>query len=330
MKTRTAKATLCLFAASLIWGVSFVAQVVGMDYVKPFTFNGISFLIGAASLLPVLALSSRGAKRGCQKGQAPAALHVHVSRRDRPLLASAGANERTSRWTQWKPLLPYGAILGAILFCAANLQQFGVEGTGSAGKSGFITGLYIIIVPIFGIFLKRPAGLFIWFGAALAVIGLYLLSVPPGGLGGMGRGDALLFAGAFFWALHILTIDRFVAHADPLKLSFLQFLFCGGFCLIAAIVTGEPITAAALSGAAFPLLFRGIASVGVAYTLQTVGQRDVAPAKASVIFSLESVFAALGGAVLIHEIMSGRSYLGCALIFAGILLSQIPRKSPVK
>ena len=285
-----------MFLASLIWGVSFVAQVVGMEYVRPFTFNGFSFLIGAASLLPVL---------------------VFAERRKKPEPSS------------WRRVIPYGAILGVILLFASNLQQFGVEATGSAGKSGFITSLYILFVPIFGVFLKRRAGLLVWIGAVLAVIGLYFLSVQPGelgGLGGMGRGDVLLFVGAFFWAFHILAVDRFVANADPLKLSFVQFLFCGVFCLIAAAVTGEPISAGALLGVAPTVLFRGVAAIGVAYTLQIVGQRDVPPAKASIIFSLESVFAAIGGALLIHEILSGRGYLGCALIFAGILLSQIPRK----
>ena len=289
-----------------------------MEYVRPFTFNGISFLIGAASLLPVLLFMERRKKRARGDGSNGTV----VCNSDPPVTVPLEPSP-------WRRVVPYGAVLGVILLFASNLQQFGVEATGSAGKSGFITSLYILLVPIFGIFLKRRAGLLVWFGAALAVIGLYFLSVPPGGLGGIGRGDILLFAGAFFWAFHILAVDRFVTNADPLKLSFLQFFFCGAFCLVAAAVTGEPVSAGALLGVAPTALFRGVAAIGVAYTLQIIGQRDVPPAKASIIFSLESVFAAIGGAVLIHEIMSGRGYLGCALIFAGILLSQISRRPRV-
>ena len=264
-----------------------------MDYMRPFTFNGVTFLIGALSLVPVILALDR----------------------KRP-----DAEER-------RKLLVYGLVCGLILFGAGNLQQFGVELTGSAGKSGFITGLYIIIVPIAGVFMKRPAGKLTWLGAGLAVAGMYFLCVQDG-LGGIASGDWMLFAGAFFWAAHIIAIDRFAPHVSSLRLSLTQFVICGALCMVCALLT-ETIVPASLLPAAAPLLYRGIGSIGVAYTLQIFGQRYVAPAKASVIFSLESVFSVIGGAILIHEAMTGRAYFGCALIFCGIILSQLrSRRSP--
>jgi len=281
------RATICLFLTSLIWGISFVAQVVGMDYMRPFTFNGVSFLIGAVSLVPVILIFDK---------------------------EKLDAGERKKLWR-------YGVICGLILFAAGNFQQFGVEMTLSAGKSGFITGLYIIIVPIAGIFMKRRAGLLTWTGALFAVAGMYFLTVPEA-LGAPEPGDWMLFTGAFFWAAHIIAIDKFAPHVSSLKLSQAQFIICGALCMVFAFAT-ETIVPALLVAAAVPLLYRGIGSIGIAYTLQIFGQRYVAPAKAAVIFSLESVFAVIGGAILIHEVMTGRAYFGCVLIFCGIILSQI-------
>ena len=285
------RATIYLFLTSVIWGVSFVAQVVGMDFMRPFTFNGVTFLIGAVSLAPVIAFLDK-------KG--------------------SGVRGQGAVWRS-------GLICGIILFCAANFQQFGVELTGSAGKSGFITGLYIIIVPLAGIFMKQKAGLLTWIGAVLAAAGMYFLCVQEG-FGRLLPGDWLLFVCAFFWAAHIIAIDKFAPHVNPLRLSQAQFFICGGLCLICALFT-ETIVPANLLLAAAPLLYRGLGSIGLAYTLQIFGQRHVAPANASVIFSLESVFSVVGGAILISEIMTPRAYLGCALIFAGIILSQLrPKK----
>jgi drug/metabolite transporter (DMT)-like permease len=264
-----------------------------MEFMRPFTFNGISFLIGAVSLIPVVLIFDK---------------------------RRIGAEERKRIWK-------YGAICGLILFAASNLQQFGVEMTGSAGKSGFITGLYIIIVPIAGIFMKQRTGLLTWIGAAFAVVGMYFLCVQDG-FGGLMRGDWVLFAGSFFWAAHIIAIDRFVSKVGSLRLSLTQFFICGALCIAFALGT-ETIVPAYLLMAASPLLYRGLASIGVAYTLQIIGQRYVAPAKASVIFSLESVFSVIGGAILIHEVMTGRAYFGCALIFCGILLSQLGPKAKI-
>jgi len=181
-------------------------------------------------------------------------------------------------------------------------------------------------VPIAGIFMNRPAGRLTWTGAGLAVVGMYFLCVQEG-LGSLTLGDGLLIVGAFFWAAHIIVIDRFAPQVSPLRLSLAQFVICGALCMVFAFLT-ETIVPASLLLAAVPLLYRGVGSIGVAYTLQIFGQRHVAPAKASVIFSLESVFSVVGGAIIIHEAMTGRAYFGCALIFCGIILSQLrPRSS---
>ena len=289
--TKELRATICLFLTSLIWGISFVAQVVGMDFMRPFTFNGISFLLGAVSLIPVILIFEK---------------------------TKPDAAERKKLWL-------YGLVCGLILFGASNFQQFGVDLTGSAGKSGFITGLYIIIVPIAGIFLKQRAGKLTWIGAGFAVLGMYFLCVPEK-FGSLEPGDWLLFTGAFFWAAHIIVIDKFAPHVSSLRLSQTQFVVSGVLCMVFALTT-ETIVPAYLLMAATPLLYRGIGSIGIAYTLQIIGQRHVAPAKASVIFSLESVFSVVGGAILIGEVMTGRAYTGCVLIFCGIILSQIRTKS---
>ena len=288
-QTKEIRATICLFLTSLIWGISFVAQVVGMEYMRPFTFNGISFLIGAVSLVPV----------------------ILIFERERP-----DADERKRLWK-------YGLLCGLILFAASNFQQFGVDLTGSAGKSGFITGLYIIIVPIAGIFLKHRTGFLTWIGAVLAFFGMYFLCVTEG-LGSLSLGDGLLFIGAFFWAAHIIVIDKFAPHVSSLRLSMIQFIISGALSMICALL-GETIEPVYLAMAWVPILYRGIGSIGVAYTLQIIGQKHVAPTKAAVIFSLESVFSVAGGAVIIHEVMTGRAYFGCVLIFIGIILSQIRR-----
>jgi drug/metabolite transporter (DMT)-like permease len=292
MKQET-KATFYLLLASIIWGFAFAFQVSGMEFMRPFTFNGITFLLGSFSLIPVILLFGKNKK---------------IRFNDRKLLT-------------------YGLICGSILFFASNTQQFGIDITGSAGKAGFITGLYIIFVPVVGIFMKRRAGLFVWCAVVLSIVGMYFLCIKPEeGLGSVSVGDVLMLFSALFWTSHIITIDRFVKEVDPLQLAMIQFLVCGLLCTIAALITGEPFAPSMLTDGIVPILFRGVASIGVAYTCQVVGQRFVAPAKASVIFSLEAVFAAVGGALIINEIMTLRGYFGCTLILTGILLAQIPSK----
>ncbi|MCL2351254.1 MAG: DMT family transporter [Firmicutes bacterium] len=291
----TTKGTLCLFLTAVIWGLAFVAQRVGADYLGPFTFNGARFALGGLSLIPLIFIFERkSVYNGAQKRRA----------------------------------YTLGLGGGFILFAASSLQQFGVQITGSAGKSGFITGLYTVLVPIIGVFLGKKTSLLTWLGAVLAVAGLYFLSVLGGNSGtgaaaGFGPGDVLLIIGAVFWAFHILFVDFSTAGGiAPLRFSATQFLVCSALSMASALVF-EDVRLPGVLNAYVPLLYGGLASVGVAYTLQIFGQRYVEPARAAIIFSLETLFAAVGGALLLGERMRPPGYLGCALIFAGIIASQV-------
>lgn len=284
---------LLLMLTAAIWGFAFVAQRVGAVYLGAFTYNGIRFALGCLSLLPLMICFNR-------KPQ-----------------GEGGAKMRAS-------LFPGGIIIGCVLFIAASLQQIGMATT-EAGKAAFITGLYMVLVPLFGITVKHRVSAYSWLGVVLAVIGLYFLSIT--GKLSIGRGDLLILVAAGFWAVHILLIDHFSKIADALALSFVQFAVCSLLSLVAALVF-EDITAMAIRQAAVPLLYGGICSVGVAYTLQVVGQRHAHPSHAAIIMSLETVFGALGGMLLLGESMTARGYLGCSLMFAGMMVSQFKGKLP--
>ena len=279
-------ANIMLLFAAAIWGFGFVAQRLGLNYLEPFAFNGIRFLLGSCSLLPLI---------------------WWFSRRTKAPEASASS------------LTKAGLLAGGVLFVAASLQQVGLLYT-TAAKAGFITGLYIILVPILGLLLKHSSGVTTWLGAGLAVVGLYLLSINDDF--SMSFGDMLQFIGALFWAMHILLIDHYSSRVSPLKLSAVQFAVCGLLSLGVSLLIETPTLAGALAGWQ-PILYAGLVSVGVAYTLQVVGQKSAKPAHAAIILSLESVFAALGGVWLLNESLSSRAWLGCGLMLAGMLLSQI-------
>jgi len=280
------QANLMLLFAAAIWGFGFVAQRLGMNFLEPFAFNGVRFLLGSCSLLPLIWWFSR---------------------------------KQPSTPTGQTSLLKAGLLAGAVLFIAASLQQVGLLYT-TAAKAGFITGLYLILVPILGLLLKHTTGLTTWLGAVLAVGGLYLLSINDDF--SMSFGDMLQFIGALFWAVHILLIDHFSGRVSPLKLSSAQFLVCGLLSLAASLVVEAPTMDAVIAGWQ-PILYAGLVSVGVAYTLQVVGQKSANPAHAAIILSLESVFAAIGGVWLLDETLSLRAWCGCGLMMAGMLLSQV-------
>lgn len=287
MNKRTSpKSVVFLFTAALLWGFAFVAQRYGADSVEAFSFNGARFLLGTLSLVPVILLFERD------------------------------ANDRRRRSLTWKT----GVVGGFLLFFASYLQQLGIEWTDSAGKSGFITGLYMILVPIFGLLLRRKTGLLTWIGAALGVAGLFLICGDGGALT-FTRGDAVLVGCAAVYAVHILFVDRFGEEVYSLRFSQMQFASCAAFNLIGSLLFENP-TADGLLAAGIPILYCGICSVGIAYTCQILGQKYSEPTSASIILSTESVFSAIGGALIRHERMAPAAYLGCALIFAGILLSQ--------
>ncbi len=286
MKTKV-KSTILLFLTAIIWGFAFVAQRVGAEYVGAFTFNGIRFLLGSLSLIPVILIFER---------------------------------EKLDKAKIVKTLVP-SLLAGVILFIASTLQQLGVEWTGSAGKAGFLTGLYIVLVPVMRFFMGKKTSIFTFFGAIFALAGLFFLCMTGDELS-FGIGDIVLIIGAFFWAAHILVVDKYVKDISPLKFSMTQFFVCGFLSIIFAIFT-ETIELSAIKSAGIPILYGGLMSVGVAYTCQILGQKDADPTFASIIFSTESVFSAIGGAIVLHEIMSGRGYLGCVLIFIGIVFSQL-------
>jgi len=264
-----------------------VAQVQGMEYMGAFTYGGVRFAMGALLLLPVILLFER--KRG-----------------------APGEVRQT---------LLYGALAGVVLFIASTLQQYGILLTQSAGKSGFITGLYTVLTPLFSIALGKKPGLLTGLGAVSAFAGLYFLSAPEG-LGRVTLGDGLLVGGAVFWTLHIMVVDAFAPRVRPIRFSSVQFAVCAGMSLISMALFESPQASQLRAGLA-PLLYGGLLSVGLAYTLQIVGQRHVEPSKAAIIFSLESLFAALGGFLLLREVLGWKGYLGGALMFLGIILSQV-------
>ncbi len=276
-----------LLIAAAIWGFGFVAQRLGMNYLEPFAFNSARFLLGSLSLLPLLWFLSR-----------------QTVNRD------TKANHSVTKG---------GIICGLVLFVAATLQQYGLFYT-TAAKAGFITGLYLILVPIIGILLKHTTGLTTWLGAALAVVGLYLLSINDDFT--MSLGDTLIFVGALFWAFHILVIDHFSGRIDPIQLSAVQFLVCGLLSLGVSLIIETPTMAGVIAGWQ-PILFAGVVSVGIAYTLQVIAQKNAKASHAAIIMSLEAVFAAIGGVWLLDESLSPRAWLGCGLMLAGMLLSQV-------
>ena len=292
--------SLLLLLTATIWGVAFVAQSVSMDYIGGFTFNAVRNLIGALTLLPVIKVLDK----------------TH----------SEAEKKRESSASGRKTLLIGGICCGIMLCLASNFQQFGIKYT-TVGKAGFITACYIIIVPIIGIFLKKKCSPFIWAAVVMALIGLYLLCITDGF--SIGRGDILVLVCAFLFSLHILVIDYFSPKTDGVKLSCIQFLICGILSMIPALILEHPQISSILT-AWLPILYAGIMSCGVAYTLQIVGQKNVNPTVASLILSLESCISVLAGWVILGQKLSAKELLGCVIMFAAIILAQLPEKSSAK
>jgi drug/metabolite transporter (DMT)-like permease len=293
MKKRSVQSSLLLLLAATIWGTAFVAQQVGMDHVSPFTFNAARSLIGGIFLTPIVLLLKR-------------------HRRD-----SAPVSQKQT-WVG-------GVCCGVLLFVASGLQQFGISYT-TVGKAGFLTALYIIMVPLVSILLrKRPTPL-VWISVGLSLAGLYLLCMTESL--SLSLGDSLVILCAVAFTFHILVIDHFTPRVDCVQMSCIQFYVCGVLSLVCALVFETPHLSSLLA-AWVPILYAGVLSSGVAYTLQIVGQRNLDPTVASLIMSLESVISALSGWIILHEAMTGREVLGCVLMFGAIVLAQIPmpRKS---
>ncbi|MDP3385652.1 MAG: DMT family transporter [Eubacteriales bacterium] len=290
MINKELRASFLLLLTAAIWGFAFVAQRVGMQYVGAFTFNGIRFALGSLSLLPVIKYFELKNKNKEKEYN-----------RDNPKL-----------------IMKYGILAGSVLFIAATLQQVGMIYT-TAGKAGFITSLYIVIVPIIGIAIKQKSTSNIWLGAIVAAVGLYFLSINENLT--IEFGDLLQLIGAFFWATHIIVIGFFVSKVDAIKLSSMQFATCSILSFIVAFIL-EDIQIANVFSAMVPLLYGGLMSVGIAYTLQVVAQRHAKASHAAIALSMEAVFAAIGGMVLLGERLPLRGYFGSLLMLAGMLISQ--------
>lgn len=291
-----------LMLAAFIWGTAFVAQSVGMDHIGPCTFNAVRSFIGSLVLLPVILLAS----------------HLKKKEGREPEEKSSGNGFFKSR----KTLIIGGTLCGIMLGGGSLLQQAGLQFT-SAGKAGFLTALYIVIVPIMGVFLGRRPGLKVWVGVLIALAGTYCLSVS--GDFSIGLGDTLVIISALFFSLHILIIDRFSPLVDGIKLSCFQFFVAGIISTIMALVLEAPELMDILKTWG-PLLYTGVMSSGVAYTLQILGQRNMNPTVASLILSLESVFAAVAGWLLLQQQLSLKEMLGCLLVFVAVILAQLPGK----
>lgn len=291
MNVRTLRSDLMLFITALLWGFAFVAQRMGMEDVGPFTFNGVRFALGALVLLPVIFFTGMR-RRGPFNKSLP--------------METGG-------------MFKVGLLAGCLLFAGASLQQVGLVYT-TAGNAGFITGLYVVLVPILGLLFSQKASRGTWLGALFAAAGLYLLSVTESLK--ISYGDFLVLLGAFFWAAHVLVIGRYSPTMDSFRLAFFQYAACAILSLVTAL-SSESITAESLRSAAWPIFYGGVISVGIAYTLQIIGQREAPSAHAAILLSLEAVFAALGGWIILSEQLSARQLSGCALMLLGMLVSQL-------
>lgn len=288
-KTQTFRTNTLLLLTAAIWGSGFIAQRAGMDHVGPFTFNAFRFFLGSLALIPVIYVTRKGRK---QYGKVPL-----------------------------KTIIQGGALAGIAVFLGSTFQQTGIVYT-TAGKAGFITGLYVILVPILGIFLRHKAGIGTWIGAVSAIIGLCLLSFT-GDFTSATLGDLLVLIGAFFWAAHVHILGWYSPRMDTILLAFIQFIACSilSFCMIP--IFSESIQIQAVTGAAWPICYSGFISVGIAYTLQVVAQKDAHPSHAAIVLSLEAVFAVIFGVLILHESLTVRGFLGCVFMFSGMIFSQM-------
>ncbi len=273
-----------LALTAFIWGTSFVSQRIGMNYLEPFTFNGVRSIIGGLTLIPFILFFR--------------------------------SNENYQR----KELITGGVLCGILLFAATSMQQIGIQYT-TAGKAGFITAFYIVLVPIYGIFLKKKTGLKVWIAVAIALLGLYFLCITEKFT--IGKGDIYIFICALIFACHILVIDYFSPKVSGIKMSCIQFLVCGIISIPFMFILETPKISAMTTGI-LPLLYAGIFSCGIAYTLQILGQKNANPAIASLIMSLESCFSVLSGWLILGERMSAKESAGCVLMFAAIIIAQLP------
>lgn len=295
-KTQKIRNTIFLFLTALIWGAAFVAQSVSMDYIEPMTFICLRSFIGGVFLIPVIWFLDQKKKNS---GEVTSSVAV--------------------KWSD-KKVIEAGIACGLCLFLANCFQQTGIQYT-TVGKAGFITSFYIIIVPLLGLFFKKYCGILTWISVVVALAGLYFLCINEALH--IQKGDFMILVSAFFFAAQILVIDYYNQFVDGVKMSCIQFLTGAVLAFFAMMIFEDPQWAMIMK-AAVPILYTGIMSTGVGYTLQIVGQKGLNPTVAALILSLESVFSALSGFVILHQVLSARELIGCALMFGAIILAQLP------
>jgi drug/metabolite transporter (DMT)-like permease len=291
MHNKAIQANLLMLLAAAIWGFAFVAQRVGMETMGPHWFNSLRFFIGVVALIPVVIWIGRNKAKSAEQG---------------PKAST-------------KALMVGGLAAGVLLFIGATFQQVGLQYT-TAGKAGFITGMYIFFVPLIGLFFRMKTGLGTWLGAVVALLGLYLLSINEDFT--LSKGDTLQLICAVAFAGHVLMIGYLASRMDTVKLSLIQFVVAGTLAMILALYF-EQLSWAMITSTAVPLLFAGVMSTGIAYTLQTVAQQHAHPSHAAIILSSEGVFAVIGGFLLLNEVLPAQGLLGCGLILVGMLMSQL-------
>ena len=284
------RGSLLLLITAIIWGSAFVAQSTGMDYVDPFTFNFTRTVVGVVALLIAI-----------------------------PFLDKLGLSCSPKTKDVWKKLWISGALCGVIMFGASASQQIGIVET-SPGKAGFITALYIVIVPVLGIFMKKRVGVLTWLAVAIAIVGMYLLCAE--GEFKLGAGDSMVMLSALIFAFHIITVDKVAPAVDCVRLSCVQFFVSAILAGICMLIFETP-TVEAVWNAKYSILYAGVMSTGVAYTMQIIGQSTVEPTVASLLMSLESVFAALTGWLILRDVMTGNEIIGCVLIFIAVIIAQL-------
>ena len=298
---KTLRANLLLILTALIWGVAFVAQDVAADAVPPMYFNGLRMSLAALAILPTVCLMDRRAARGTGEGLA---------------------------WKQMPPaqkkeLLIAGAWCGVLLTLGSTSQQIGLSMGAGAGKAGFVTAMYIVLVPLAGIFWRRRIGWMVWVAVVLSTAGLYFLCMQGGFQ--VALSDVMLLLCAVAYTGHILVVDHFSRHTDCVKMSLVQFIVTAVLCLVSAMLF-ETVSLSAVLSCVIPIAYAGILSAGVGYTLQILAQRDAEPAIASLLMSMESVFAVLAGWIILGDALSLRELTGCVLMMGGIVLAQLPQK----
>ncbi len=292
---------LMLLLTALLWGIAFVAQSVGTEQAGPLTFNGVRTIIGAVCVLPVALFFRR--------------------KNEKKLTVPKTEEEKKE---DNRILLKAGVLCGLVLFCATNLQNLAFEYT-DAGKIAFITSLYMLFVPVFGlVFLRKKVRAILWPCCAVGLLGMFLLCMGEAAHG-INKGDVLTLACSVVFAVHILVVDRYVDRVDPVMMSCIQFFVAGTLTVICAFIFEEP-SIAGIRACIGAILYAGICSSAIAYTLQIVGQKYTEATVATILLSMESVFGAISSAIILHETMTVREVIGCALMFVAIIVSQLPEK----